>query len=74
VDNREAANRAAVEHIERLRARLAAGKSEIDRQRAAVDETREHLSGISRWIRETDRLLGDERARREAGGGRPAGP
>ena len=64
MDDREAANRAAQEHIERLRRQLADGKSEIDRQRASVDETREHMSGMSRWIEQTEQSLGEERARR----------
>ena len=64
MDDREAANRSAAEHVERLRRRLADGKSEIDRQRASVDDTREHLSGMSRWIEQTEQALGEERARR----------
>ena len=68
----EAANRAAAEHIERVKDSLAAGRGEIDRQRASVDETRDHLQGMSRWIEQTDRLLGEERARRGADGATPA--
>jgi hypothetical protein len=65
VNDREA-NRAAAEHVARLRAQLAAGRSEIDRQRRAVDETHEHLTGMARWIEQTDQHLGEERARRAA--------
>jgi flagellar biosynthesis chaperone FliJ len=64
MDEREAANRAAAEYLARLRQRIADGKSEIERQRAAVDETHEHLAGMSRWIEQTDRQLGQERERR----------
>lgn len=58
VDEREAKNRLAAEHVEELRRRLLAGKDEIERQRAVVDETNEHLTGMQRWIEETDRQLG----------------
>jgi hypothetical protein len=64
MDEREAANRAAAEHVERLRNRLRAGQHEIERQRASVTDTREHLSGMQRWIEHTERQLGEERARR----------
>lgn len=64
MDDRERANRSAREHIERLRRRLADGQDEIARQRASVDETREHMSGMSRWIEQTEQSLGEERARR----------
>lgn len=66
MDAREVANRSVAEHIERLRRRLADGKSEIERQRASVDQTHEHLAGMSRWIEQTDRQLGQERERRQA--------
>jgi hypothetical protein len=52
MDEREAANRSIREHLERVRRRLADGQAEIARQRAAVDETREHMSGMGRWIAE----------------------
>ena len=52
MDEREAANRSIREYLDRVRARLAAGRAEIDRQRASVDDTREHLSGMGRWIAE----------------------
>jgi predicted metal-dependent hydrolase len=69
MDEHEAVNRAIAEHLERLRRRLAEGRSEIERQRASVDATHEHMAGMSRWIAETDRQLGDERARRNRDGG-----
>lgn len=72
MDEREAANRAAAEHVERLKKRLADGKQEIGRQRAAVDETRDHMADMSRWIEQTDQRLGEERARRNADGATPA--
>lgn len=68
MDEREAANRAAADYLARLRQRIADGKSEIERQRASVDETHEHLAGMSRWIEQTDRELGQERERRRSRG------
>jgi hypothetical protein len=72
MDEREAANRSIAEHVARLRQRLVAGKDEIDRQRAAVDATNEHLTGMRRWIEQTDQQLGNERKRR-GDGPTPAG-
>jgi glutamine synthetase adenylyltransferase len=66
MDDREATNRAAAEHVAWLRARLVAGRSEIDRQRSSISETNDHLSGMARWIEQTDQHLGEERARRAA--------
>jgi septal ring factor EnvC (AmiA/AmiB activator) len=63
MDEREAVNRSVAEHLAQLRERLAAGKSEIARLRASVDETHEHLAGMSRWIEQTDHHLAQERAR-----------
>lgn len=64
MDEREQRNRTIADHVARLRQRLAAGKHEIDRQRAEVDATNEHLTGMRRWIEQTERQLGNERARR----------
>jgi Sec-independent protein translocase protein TatA len=64
MDAREAANRAAADYLAELRKRVADGKSEIERQKASVDETHEHLAGMNRWIEQTDRQLGQERERR----------
>jgi hypothetical protein len=64
VDEREAANRSAADYLARLRQRLADGRSELERQRAVIDETHEHLAGMSRWIEQTDLQLGNTRARR----------
>ena len=44
--------------------RLADGRSELQRQRAVIDETHEHLAGMSRWIEQTDRELDRTRSRR----------
>jgi hypothetical protein len=66
MDEREAVNRSVADHLARLRQRLAAGKAEIARQRAVVDETHEHLAGMSRWIEQTNLHLGEERAWRRA--------
>ena len=72
MDKREEANRAAAEHVERLRKRLQDGKDEIGRQRGVVDANRDHMADMSRWIEQTDRHLGEERARRQADGARPS--
>ena len=64
MDEREAANRSVAEYLESLRRRLADGRSELQRQRAVIDETHEHLAGMSRWIEQTDRELGRTRSRR----------
>jgi flagellar biosynthesis chaperone FliJ len=68
MDEREAANRSVADYLARLRRHIADGKSEIERQRASVDETHEHLAGMSRWIEQTDRQLGQERERRRGHG------
>jgi flagellar biosynthesis chaperone FliJ len=68
MDEREAANRSIADYLARLRQRIADGKSEIERQRASVDETHEHLAGMNRWIEQTDRQLGQERERRNTRG------
>ena len=52
MDEREAANRSIREYLDRVRSRLADGRAEIERQRASVDDTREHMSGMGRWIAE----------------------
>ena len=72
VNDWEEANRAAAEHIARTQQRLRAGEQEIGRQRASIDETREHLSGMTRWIEQTEQQLGEERARRGLDGATPA--
>lgn len=64
MDEREARNRSVADHVARLRQRLLVGKDEIDRQKASVDETNEHMSGMKRWIEQTELQLGNERARR----------
>jgi hypothetical protein len=69
MDEREAANRSTADYLARLRQRLSEGKSEIERQKVSVDETHEHLAGMSRWIEQTDWQLGQERARRNTRGG-----
>lgn len=53
------------EHVTETRRRLEEGKAEIDRQRASVAETERHLSGVSRWIEQTARHLGEARSRRD---------
>jgi hypothetical protein len=68
MDEREATNRSVADYLARLRLRLADGRSELQRQRALIDETHEHLAGMSRWIEQTDLQLGRERARRDGHG------
>jgi hypothetical protein len=64
MDEREVANRSVAEYLESLRRRLAEGRSELQRQRAVIDETHEHLAGMSRWIEQTDLELSRTRMRR----------
>jgi hypothetical protein len=64
MDEREAANRSVAEYLDSLRQRLADGRSELQRQRALIDETHEHLAGMSRWIEQTDLELNRARTRR----------
>jgi hypothetical protein len=64
MDEREAANRSIAEYLAELRQRLVDGRSELQRQRALIDETHEHLAGMSRWIEQTDLQLDRERSRR----------
>jgi ribosome-interacting GTPase 1 len=66
MDEREAVNRAVAEHLRQLRRRLAEGRSEIERQRAEVGATQEHMAEMSRWIEETDRQLSLDRERLKA--------
>ena len=73
MDKREEANRAAAEHVERLRETASGGKIDIGRQRGVVDANRDHMADMSRWIEQTDLHLGEERARRQATALRPSG-
>jgi len=57
MDEREARNRSIAEHVAQLRRRLLAGKDEIERQKAVVGENEEHLTGMRRWIEQTEREL-----------------
>jgi hypothetical protein len=66
MDEREAANRSVAEYLEHLRQRLADGRAELQRQRALIDETHEHLAGMSQWIEQTNLELELGRERREA--------
>jgi hypothetical protein len=68
MDEREAANRSVAEYLAHLRQRLADGRSELQRQRALIDETHEHLAGMSRWIEQTDMQLHQTRARHKGHG------
>jgi hypothetical protein len=68
MDEREATNRSVADYLARLRERLADGRSELQRQRALIDETHEHLAGMSRWIEQTDLELNRTRTRRGGDG------
>ena len=61
---REQAVKAAREHVERTRKRLADGRATIDRLHESIEDTNRHIVSVSRWIGETVRPLGEERARR----------
>jgi hypothetical protein len=47
-----------------MRERLLAGRTELERQHAAVEGTRAHIGGMRRWIAQTEQQLGEQRARR----------
>jgi chromosome segregation ATPase len=66
-DDREAVIRAAAEHVDRLRRRLADGRAELERQNESVEDTRQHIEDISRFIAEIERHLLE--VRREASDG-----
>ncbi len=53
MDDREATNQAAQEHIERLRRRLADGRAEIARQHGVLTENREHIEGMWAWLEQS---------------------
>jgi hypothetical protein len=58
------ANRAAREHLERTRQRLAKGRRNLDRLHESIDDTRRHIDTMSEWISETEQALAEERERR----------
>jgi peptidoglycan hydrolase CwlO-like protein len=60
---REEAVNAAREHVERTRKRLADGRATIDRLHESIEETNRHIASVSDWIGETERTLGEDRAR-----------
>jgi predicted nucleic acid-binding Zn-ribbon protein len=64
---RELAVKAAKEHVERTRKRLADGRATIDRLHESIEDTNRHIASVSEWIGETERALGEERARRAVG-------
>jgi hypothetical protein len=55
MDSREEQNKAAAEHVARLRKSLEDGKAEIERQQALISDTREHMAGMQRFLEERDR-------------------
>ena len=61
---REEAVDAARAHVERTRKRLADGRATIERLHESIEETNRHLANVSEWIGETERALGEDRARR----------
>jgi hypothetical protein len=58
MDDREEANRIAADHIARLRKAIEDGRAEIERQRASISDTREHLTG--RWRYPDERQRSDD--------------
>jgi hypothetical protein len=69
-DERDAAIRAAAQHVDELRQRLVEGRLELERQNGSVAETRRHIEDVSRFIEETERHLLELRGseRRDSGG------
>ena len=59
--------RAAREHLERTRARLAKGRKNLDRLHDSIDDTRRHIDTMSDWIAETEQALAEDRKRRSPG-------
>jgi predicted nucleic acid-binding Zn-ribbon protein len=59
----EDAVRLADEHIRETWQRLAAGRTEIERQRESIAETKRHLTGMSHWIEQTESQLARFRER-----------
>ena len=55
MDERLEKNRAVADHVARLRKSLEDGKAEIERQQAAISDTREHLAGTQRFLEDRDR-------------------
>ena len=53
--------RAAREHVERTRKRLADGRQSIERMQQSIEDTNRHIESISQWIDETERALGEMR-------------
>src|SRR3954466_10340055 len=61
------ANRAAREHLERTKQRLAQGRARLQRLHESIDATNRHIESMSSWIEETERSLDEERRRRASG-------
>jgi hypothetical protein len=70
-DRRDEANRAAREHLERTRARLARGREKLKRLHESIDDTNKHLESMSDWIAETERTLAEERDERPSENEKP---
>jgi hypothetical protein len=66
---REDPNRPIREHLERTRRQLAGGRARLAKARETIEETNRHIASMSEWIGETERALGEERARRQSNGG-----
>jgi predicted nucleic acid-binding Zn-ribbon protein len=62
MDERERTIRQASEHVAHMRKRLDDGRAEIERQQASISDTREHMSGIERWLDESRRHANDDAA------------
>jgi len=71
LDRRDEANRAALEHLERTRARLARGRENLKRLHESIDDTNKHLESMFDWIAETERTLAQERDERPSANEKP---
>jgi hypothetical protein len=67
-DRRLEVNRAAREHLERMRERLAKGRARLERMHESIEDTNRHLESISSWIAETEQALAEDRKRLSSSG------
>jgi hypothetical protein len=63
-DQRAAANRSVVDHIERTREALEAARGELAELRESLASTREHMLGTQRFISEAEVFLARSRRQR----------
>jgi hypothetical protein len=67
-DRRLEVNRAAREHLERMRVQLARGRARLERLHESIEDTNRHLESISGWIAESEQALAEDRKRRSSSG------